>query len=319
MKIIFFNTIILSLILFTACKDHSKVLPAPTVYLKMPEGGFDIDKDSTLIIEPKITYDEESSYEWILNEELVQTERDLVFENKALNSYNYTFTVTTPSGTDNMEIPVHNLDIITFDDFNELNEDGYNNLADKGYFIFDHVQFSNHNPDANIQTWNGFAISNNTDKVSTEETNQFSVYSTSGADESENFSVFKESGSIAHHIVFNDGKMHAIKSIDVNNTTLAYKTMNLIFDKKDKKDFYLLTIIGYDEMGIITGKTSHYLADYRFETIAEKYIISSWETVDLSELGNVASIGFELSSSIDSNAETQIPPYFCMDNLKIKS
>lgn len=319
MKILFFKIVILSLVLFAACKDHSKELPAPTIYLNMPEGGFDIDKDSTLIIIPKITYDEESSYQWVLNDELVQTERDLIFEDQALASFDYTFTVTTPAGSDQMEIPVHNLDIVTFDDFEDLNDDGYNNQPDGGYFVFDHIEFSNHNPDANIETWSGFALSNNTDKVSGDESNQFSVYNSSGADDSKIFSVFKESESINHHIRFNDGKSHAIKSIEVNNTTLAYQSMNEFFDKKDDKDFFLLTITGYDESGATTGVVEHYLADYRFETIAERLIISSWSTVDLEGLGNVVSIGFKLSSSINDLAVNQIPPYFCLDNFKVKS
>ncbi|MCU4175529.1 DUF4465 domain-containing protein [Carboxylicivirga sp. N1Y90] len=319
MKILFLNIVVLSLISLSACKDHSKELPAPTVYLDMPEGGFDIDKDSTLVIIPKITYDEGSNYEWILDEELVQTERDLVFEDQILATFNYTFTVTTSAGSDQMEIPVHNLDIVTFDDFENLNDDGYNNQADGGYFVFDHIEFSNHNPDANIETWSGFAVSDNTDKITGDASNQFSVYNSSGADDSKLFSVFKESESINHHIRFSDGKSHAIKSIEVNNTTLAYISMNQFFEKKEDKDFFLLTITGYDESGATTGVVEYYLADYRFETIAERQIISSWSTVDLEDLGNVVSIGFKLTSSINDLEENQIPSYFCLDNLKVKS
>lgn len=321
MTIFKYTLVIASILLIIACKKHVKDIPAPEIHIKMPEGGFEIDQDTTFILSPKITYDVSSSYEWVLNGEIIATTLELTLEQPALGTYSYFFTVTTPSGMDTMTIPVHSLDIITFETYDQLNDKGYNNNPLDGYYSFkQYDRFSNDNPGGLSDNWSGFSISNNTDKGTATVENEFSVYASSGAEDSKLFSVYKQSDNINHRISFTDAE-HEVHSIEVNNTTYAYLTMQngLIFDKKDNIDYFKLTIFGYDSEDNLTGSVDFYLADYRFETVAERYLVSNWNKIDLTPLGSVKSIGFELSSSIDDDPEAYLPKYFCMDNLKIKS
>ncbi len=314
-------TIILTAILFAACKKHTKVIPEPEIYIQMPDGGFEVDQDTSFLISPKITYDNSSIYEWKLNDEVIADTKEYTLVEPELGSYDFLFTVTTPSGFDTMTIPVHSLDIITFETFEKLNDDGYNNNPSEGYYSFkEYDRLSNDNETGQSTNWSGFAISKNTNNSTATVENEFSVYASSGADESKLFSVFKQSDNINHRLSFTD-KAHIVKSIEVNNSTYAYLTMQngLIFDKKNNVDYFKLTITGYSDSGIETGSVDFYLADYRFETVGERYIVASWNTIDLTPLGAVKELGFSLTSSIDSDPELFLPKYFCLDNIKIKT
>ena len=54
-----------------------------------------------------------------------------------------------------------------------------------------------------------------------------------------------------------------------------------------------------------------FLADFRFDDDSEDYVVNKWEFVDLTDLGIVKRLEFELSSS-----DAGTPLYFCLDNLK---
>ena len=62
----------------------------------------------------------------------------------------------------------------------------------------------------------------------------------------------------------------------------------------------------------MTGTKDYYLADLRDE--AKAYIINDWRYVDLSGLGKVKTIGFEMSSSDTGDWGMNTPAYFCFDN-----
>nr|WP_319399463.1 DUF4465 domain-containing protein [uncultured Carboxylicivirga sp.] len=299
-----------------SCFKDDKPVPAPTIYLSMPVGGFDVDIDSTFIIEPKITYDVSSSYEWTLNDEIISTERDFKFTDYDYGSYQFHFKITTPSGSDTMTIPVHAMDICSFEEFT-LKDSSFHYYPEEGFYSWKYAQLSN-NYNGNNRDWSGFAISKGVNKTSGALSNQFSVYYASGAESSTNFGVFKQSDEINHKISFTDGKAHQLESMEVNNSTLAYLTMNQGFNRRDTVDFFLLTINGYDDSNTLQQSIKYYLADYRYGRTSEKYIVSNWETVDLSALGKVNTIDFQLTSSFDTSSVYTMPKYVCFDNLKIK-
>ena len=82
--------------------------------------------------------------------------------------------------------------------------------------------------------------------------------------------------------------------------------------KFGKGDWFKLTITGYDADDQVTGTKEYYLADLRDEATA--YIINDWRYVDLSSLGKVKKLGFELSSSDTGDYGMNTPAYFCFDN-----
>ena len=101
----------------------------------------------------------------------------------------------------------------------------------------------------------------------------------------------------------------------ITNSSYAYDSMNNgdEFAKKfDKGDWFKVTITGYDAEDNVTGTRDYYLADLRDEATA--YILNDWSYVDLSCLGKVAKIQFDLYSSDNSAYGMNTPGYFCFDN-----
>ena len=116
-----------------------------------------------------------------------------------------------------------------------------------------------------------------------------------------------------------------LASIDVSNTTYAALSM-LQGDSFAKKfggdsgndaDFLKLTFIGLNAANQETGRVDFYLADYRFADNSLDYVIGSWTSVNLSSLGTVAALKFELSSSDNGDFGMNTPAYFAIDNLAV--
>ncbi|WP_439185340.1 DUF4465 domain-containing protein [Carboxylicivirga taeanensis] len=310
--------ILCAALLTAACQNEEKVVPAPTIYLQVPEGGFDFDTDSVEVIEPKITYDINAEYAWYENGTLIQNEKILTFENRSLGKYKFLFTVLTPTGDDTLSFTAHSMDINSFEEFKQLNDDGFYNSPESGFHQFKYVRYTCHFEAANPANWGGFALSNNTNKSDASTDNEFSVYANSGAEDSEIFMVYKQLADTNFSISFNDGNAHVVESIEVNNATRSYLAMNNNFNKKEGKDYFLLTINGLDATGTpVSQPVEFLLADYRPELTASKYIVTDWEEINLSQLGAVHQLTFNLSSSRDDDTTFEMPMYFCLDNLKI--
>ncbi len=101
----------------------------------------------------------------------------------------------------------------------------------------------------------------------------------------------------------------------ITNSSYAYTSMlngDASAKKFEKGDWFKLTITGYDADDNKTGTKEYYLADLRDEATA--YIINDWRYVDLSCLGEVAKLGFELTSTDNGSYGMNTPAYFCFDN-----
>jgi hypothetical protein len=304
-----------------SCNNGSKDMPPPEIFLKMPEGGYEIEPDSVLIISPKITYDYDSHYLWKKNGEVMDyDEIELIYESTVLKSDTFEFFVFTPAGADSMVIPVHTIILVDLEEFPLDKYTTHINKSPTGHFNSKGVIL----PVKNEQTedyWSGFAISleTNTELQSIE--NQFSVFAKSGAGGSQNFSVFlADSRGDANKMYFSDGKNHTLKSISVNNSTYTARTIKRGDENAkafDFGDWYKLTIKGYDNQNNPTGEVEFYLADYRSENNSHWKIVYSWTDVYLQELGRVNSVEFVLTSTDKDEEGYNTPLYFCIDNIKI--
>jgi hypothetical protein len=221
-----------------------------------------------------------------------------------------------------------NASVATFDD-NPLDPNSHWGGAGSGQtgFVSGGVNFY-HND--NEWSWDGFAYSNMADTTTAGYENQFSDYTGGGAGGSCNYAVsalnLDWSGSyetIPTSVSFSNTV--AVAGGYFTNTT--YTALDMLegsaFSKKfggstgNDADWFLLTITGKDLAGSITGTVDFYLADYRFMDNADDYIVDSWEYVDLSRLGVIASLEFSLSSSDTGDYGMNTPAYFAMDNLTI--
>jgi hypothetical protein len=83
----------------------------------------------------------------------------------------------------------------------------------------------------------------------------------------------------------------------------------------EDEDWFKLIIKGIDKNGNSTGTVEFYLADFR--TPSSPGIVTTWTKVDLSSLGKVAEIQFNMQSTDNSYGMINTPAYFCFDNLAI--
>ena len=114
-----------------------------------------------------------------------------------------------------------------------------------------------------------------------------------------------------------------ISSMFVTNTTYGYKTIRdgNFTSKKfggpsgNDPDFFRLDITGWFAGTPKPDTVRFYLADYRFSNNANDYIIKDWTLVDLSILGTVDSLTYNLVSTDNNSFGMLTPSYFCLDDL----
>ncbi|MFY7989354.1 MAG: DUF4465 domain-containing protein [Fluviicola sp.] len=213
--------------------------------------------------------------------------------------------------------------IATFEDLGLPANSHWDGSDSTGGFTSGSVYFMNeYNHDWSY--WSGgFIYSSSQNDTTAGYTNDFSAI-TAGGQNSPTYAV-----NYGGNIDF--GSLKTISSIAVTNTTYAYLSMRDgdFFGKQfgsplnaagqadgtNGEDWFKLTIYGFDGDSIATGSIDFYLADFRFADSAQDYLIDSWQTVDLTSLGAIRYLNFELSSSDNSGGYMNTPAYFALDNL----
>jgi hypothetical protein len=223
--------------------------------------------------------------------------------------------------------------VVSFDDLSLAPESYWNGSDGSGGFQSGPAWFDNSYTDwgGGFYSWEGWACSNTTDTTTGDYTNQYSAI-TGGGFNSDNYGISYVQldfmggtyEPIPTSLTFTDtADGFAVSGAYFTNTTYAYLSMRDGYapakkfggSSGDDPDWFLLTITGKDALGDKTGTVEFYLADYRFEDNSEDYIIDDWEYVDLSSLGVVKSLEFNLSSSDAGDFGMNNPTYFAMDGL----
>jgi len=208
-------------------------------------------------------------------------------------------------------------DIATFEKL-ELEAESYWNGSDlSGAFVIGNKIFHNqYYPDWN--TWSGFAYSNIINYELYNDESMFAVYFENKDSKENNYAVGHQLGKVS--ITFKDSiNGEEPRSVQLANTT--YTALAILYGYDYAKEFggrdgrdpdwFKVTIKGIGMEEQITGTIDFFLADYRFDDDNEDYIVDKWQYVDLTPLGRVKRLSFELSSS-----DAGTPLYFCLDNLK---
>ena len=78
-------------------------------------------------------------------------------------------------------------------------------------------------------------------------------------------------------------------------------------------DYMSVTAKGYNGAEK-TGEVVFYLADYRSENTEEHFALSTWKWFDLSSLGAITWLEFELFTTKSDDYGFTTPTYFCLDN-----
>ena len=185
--------------------------------------------------------------------------------------------------------------------------------------------FFNNNYNASFNFWGGWSYSNIKDVTTAGFGNQYAAYnlpSGGGVGGAGNFGVAYNFNPGDARITLPAGSLPL--SVSLTNTTYAGLSMKYgdPFAKKfggstgNDPDFFLLTIQGRDSSNNLTGSIPFYLADYRFVDNTLDYIVSAWQSVDLSSLPNTTkSLTFDMTSSDNGPFGMNTPSYFALDSL----
>ena len=221
-------------------------------------------------------------------------------------------------------------DMITFEDKTTYTATGANgsyyngnsgnNLSNSAGWSSGGVQFNN-SYNGTFDVWSGFAYSNVANSTAAGFTNQYAAFPGGG------------SASSQYAIAFNFDQGDAIISfttpVIVNSAEFANTTYTALsmrdgdaFSKKfggvsgNDLDYLRLDVHGFLG-GVNTATSSLYLADYQFSNNSLDFILNGWATQNLSGLGVVDSLQFDLVSTDVGAFGTNTPTYFALDNLSI--
>ncbi|HMO25026.1 MAG TPA: DUF4465 domain-containing protein [Tepidisphaeraceae bacterium] len=172
--------------------------------------------------------------------------------------------------------------------------------------------------------WNGFAYSNVNAPTTPGFGNQYASRAGGGVGGSGVYAV-AYSGS---QTFINLPSGTTPVSVQVTNTAYAAFDMQSGsgFSKKfggpsgDDPDFFRVIFTGYDApggAGNITGSATFTLADYTFADNSLDYIVTTWETLDLTSLGGAVSIRLSWQSSDVGQFGINTPVYAAIDNLTV--
>jgi len=213
----------------------------------------------------------------------------------------------------------------TIADFENLNlapDTFWNGNSLNGGFSSGNAFFGNYF-DTTYSSWEGFAYSNMKDSITAGYSNMYSAVTASGYNNSNNYAVAAVGGYYEPTYIklTNAAKGKMIDGFYVTNNTYAYLSMRDgdAYAKQfggstaNDTDWFKLRINGFLN-GNMTSNVDFYLADYRFADNSQDYIIKDWTWVDLSDLGNVDSLTFELSSTDNGSWGMNTPAFFCIDN-----
>ncbi len=211
-------------------------------------------------------------------------------------------------------------DTADFDDLSLTLESFWNGSDQSGGFTSGGAYFNN-NYDSTYESWDGFAYSNITDTASSGLAAQYNAITGVGQNGSTNYGLSFIGWTELPFITLDTAGI--VDGLYITNNNYAYYSMlnGDAYAKKfggasgDDEDWFLLTITGKDSGGSTTGAVDFYLADYRFADNSEDYIVNTWEYVDLSSLGMVKNLEFNLSSSDVGDWGMNTPAYFALDTV----
>jgi hypothetical protein len=214
--------------------------------------------------------------------------------------------------------------VATFDDLMLPAESYWNGADGSGGFTSGGIHFENHY-NAAWGAWDGFAYANRTDPNRPDPNQpwvgQYTAIPGGGQGGSPNYGIGYVAGEPLPTLTL--ATPQVLSGLYVTNNAYAYYDMlyggafSQKFAGSTSKggDWFKLTITGLDAAGKATGAVDFYLADFRGADPAKYYILKSWAFVNLTSLGEVQSLQFNLDSSDKGSFGLNTPAYFCIDTV----
>lgn len=214
---------------------------------------------------------------------------------------------------ENLDLPVNSF---WCGELDEEDEDmGFStSWFDSGSFSFNNFYWPEYD------TWSFFAYSSRTEKTFTSyKEDQFNSITGGGADDSHIFGVAFPASYMGKTVMeVYDGETPAvIPGMFVVNTAWVVDCIlngdgfEGPFETGDWLKLILTGMNGEEQTGVI----EFYLADYRSDNTDLHYYLDEWTWMDLSELGDVTSVQFNIDSSKANAYGVTTPTYVCIDNV----
>ena len=215
--------------------------------------------------------------------------------------------------------PAEGLQVATFEDI-EIGDEGHMSVSteaddERTDFVSGGYKFATgcmHD----YSYWYWFGYANETDNDYKSLDDQWKNIVGGGYDGSQNYGVaYAAAFNGPCYVTLLSDEPAVVPGFYITNSSYAYTSMtngDASAKKFEQGDWFLLTITGYGDNDEVTGTKEYYLADLRDADKA--YIISDWRYVDLSSLGKVCKLGFELTSSDNGSWGMNTPAYFCFDD-----
>ncbi len=216
----------------------------------------------------------------------------------------------------------------TFEEY-VLAEDGHKHVdeawTDKAetYLYSGTYAFAN-TPNKAYKAYTGYAICSDRSTEATGNYNYDQFRSAAGgAYEGNNFAVAYYSAPSTWYAGYTDPitltnstEPQTITGFYITNTVYTLDAIlngDYANDAFSQGDYMFVTAIGYNGLQT-TGEVVFYLADYRSENSNEHFALDTWKWFDLSSLGAVTSIEFEIFTTKSDEYGFTTPTYFCLDN-----
>lgn len=214
--------------------------------------------------------------------------------------------------------------IATFDDlYLEPESNWHGNTEDEDYmmgsFFSGSFEFNNSYM-ADWDSWSFFGYSNMTSTgFSSYLTDQYNSAVGHGVDDSANFGVVFISPYMGKTLMTlsNTTEGQTIPGMYVTNSAWdvdAILNGDGYEPKFDKDDYLMLNLTGTRADGTTTTLDVP-LADYRYENEADRWYLDTWQWIDLSPLGDVVSVEWNMSSTKANAYGMTTPSYLCIDNV----
>ena len=210
-------------------------------------------------------------------------------------------------------------DVATFEDINLPVQSYWNGSDGSGAFSSGGISFSN-SYISDWFYWDGFSYSDINDTLTAGVDGQYNSIAGTGQGGTSNYAIcyIGFMGILPEVTLSSEGIVYGLY---VTNNNFAYYDIAEKFggDSGNDKDWFKLTITGKDKDGVQKGTVEFYLADYSFDDNNLDYIVDTWEYIDLTLLGKVKTLEFNLSSSDTGMFGMNTPGYFALDTILYQS
>ena len=259
-------------------------------------------------------------------DELPDAEEGFVYEARPTAHTTITFTIVdalekTTSASVNIYV-IDGKQTATFDDI-IIGDEGHISVSNeeddtRGYFVSGSYKFS-FGCMSDYDSWYWYGYANSTSTSYEDLDDQWNNIVGSGHNGSAGYGIAYPGAwyGPAYIEVLHTVEGDVIPGFYITNTAYAYTSMSQgdSFAKKfGQGDWYKVTATGYDSTDAETGTAEFYLADLRSTDESEHYIVNDWRYFDLSSLGIVKKVKFEMSSSDNGEWGMNTPSYFAMDD-----